>query len=154
SLTVEFGSSDQTRKEMLEAGAVIAKDLAELTPGVARALTVIVNTGAPPSGGDAPTPDGTSHPPHVVTPAFSLVLTTILPATDLTLFSPDGVATAHFAPTRALGVAPMGSASVAPNLELTWTRDGAALNFPFVASARPYGAFPIGVWGPPQDDNN
>jgi hypothetical protein len=89
-----------------------------------------------------------------VTPEFSLVLTTIVPATDLTLFSPDGVATSHFAPTRALGVAPMGSASVAPNLQLTWMRDGAAMNFPFVASARAYGSFPIGVWGPPQDDNN
>ena len=154
SLSVEFGSSTQAQPLLLDAPTFIAKYLAEATPGVAAALTVITSAGAQPSGGNAPTPDGGADRPFLVTPEFALVLTTIVPATDLTLHSPNGVAASHFAPTRQLGVAPMGAGSVAPRLELTWVRDGAAQPFPFTAAPRTYGAFPLGVWGPPQDVNN
>ncbi len=153
-LTVEFGGSNQTRKELLAAGPFIAKYLAESSPGLARAITVITSSGAQPSGGNAPTPDGGADRPYVVVCEFSLILTSIVPATDIKLTSPGGIAVSHFAPTRQLGVAPMGTGSVAPTIELSWTRDGATLDFPLVATGRPYGAFPLGVWGPPQDDNN
>ncbi len=154
SLTVEFGSSNQGQPLLLDAATFIAKYLAEASPGVAAALAVITSSGAQPSGGNAPTPDGSGDRPFLVTPEFSLVLTTIVPATDLRLHSPGGDDTHHFAPTRQLGVAPMGAAAVAPTLELSWVRDGGQLPFPFTATARQFGAFPLGVWGPPQDVNN
>src|SRR5581483_4983068 len=154
SLTVEFGSSDQTRKELLAAGPFIAKYLAEASPGHARALTAIVSGGAQPSGGNAPTPDGAADRPFVVVCEFSLVLTSTVPATDFMISGPGGIGISHHAPTRQLGVAPMGTSSVSPRIELGWSRDGVTLDVPFVVAPRRYGAFPLGVWGPPQDDNN
>ena len=58
------------------------------------------------------------------------------------------------AATVCAGVAPMGTGSVSPAIELSWFRGGVQQNFPFAATGRPFGAFPIGVWGPPQDDDN
>ena len=154
-LTVEFGSREQTRKELLGAGPFIDKYLEAGPGGVARALTAITSSGAQPSGGSIPTPDGGADRPFVVVCEFSLVLTSTVPATDIVLKRPAGNdAPRHFTPTKALGVAPMGTGSVSPKIELSWFRKGAQQDFPFVATGRAFGAFPIGVWGPPQDDDN
>lgn len=154
-LTVEFGSSEQTRKELLAAGPFIDKYLEAGPSGGARAITVITSSGAQPSGGAIPTPDGGADRPYVVVCEFSLVLTSTVPATDVVLKRPAGDdAPKHFTPTRSLGVAPMGTGSVAPTIELSWFRSNAKHNFPFAVTGRRFGAFPIGVWGPPQDDND
>jgi len=152
-LTVEFGSPTQTRKELLTAEVFIAKYLAEASPGHAEALTAIVSSGAQPSGGSIPTPDGSAGRPFVVVCEFGLVLTSIVPATDVSWGLLPGES-GHFAPSRQLGVAPMGTGSMAPTITLLWERDGVPLPLPFAVAGRPYGAFPLGVWGPPQDDDN
>ena len=153
-LTVELGSAEQTRKELLGPGPFIDKYLEAGEDEAARAITVIVSGGALPSGGEVPTPDGSSDRPFVVAPEFSLVLTTLVPASDLQVTSPSGVAVEHHSPSRRLGVAPMGTAAVDPVVELSWSRLGVAIDFPCTAVARPFGAFPVGVWGPPQDDDD
>jgi large repetitive protein len=154
-ITVEFGSREQTRKELLAAGPFIDKYLEAGPAGGARAVTVITSSGAQPFGGAIPTPDGAADRPYVVVCEFSLVLTSTVPATDVVLKRPSGNdAPTRFTPTRQLGVAPMGTSSVSPAIELAWFRTGAQQNFPFVVTGRRFGAFPIGVWGPPQDDNN
>jgi hypothetical protein len=48
----------------------------------------------------------------------------------------------------------MNASNVLPAITLEWQRGGVAQPFPFVATARPFGSFPVGVWGPPQDSNN
>jgi hypothetical protein len=48
----------------------------------------------------------------------------------------------------------MGPQTVDPTLTFTWKRTGVALDFPFEVDARDFGAFPAGVWGPPQDMDN
>ena len=123
--------------------------------GGARSIAVVVASGAQPSGGKVPTPDGGADRPFVVVAEFSLVLTSTVPATDARRAG-DGVALVpHQAPTRQLGVAPMGTTSIAPVIELSWTRPGApAVPFPFAATERTRGAFPLGIWGPPGDDDN
>ncbi|HSC90825.1 MAG TPA: DUF6603 domain-containing protein [Gaiellaceae bacterium] len=152
-LTVEFGSSTQHRADPLGAGAFIDKYLERGSVGGARALAVVVSSGAQPSGGDAPTPDGSSDRPFVVVAEFSLVLTSTVPATDVRGAGGGAALVPHQTPSRALGVAPMGTGSIAPTIELSWVR-GTVQAFPFAASARPHGAFPVGVWGPPGDDDN
>ena len=153
-LAVELGSAEQTAKELLGPGPFIDKYLAAGEDGAARVMTAIVSGGALPSGGEVPTPDGSSDRPLVVAPEFSLVLTTIVPATDLQVAGPAGVAVEHHAPSLRLGVAPMGTASIEPVVELSWSGSNVALDFPFTTLARPFGAFPVGVWGPPQDDDD
>ncbi|MFL5937814.1 MAG: DUF6603 domain-containing protein [Gaiellaceae bacterium] len=153
-LTVSFGSAKQTRKELLAAGPFIDKYLAAAPSGSAAAITALTSSGAQPSGSGAPTPDGSQARPFIVVAEFSLILTTIVPATDVVLRRPAGDdAPKHFTPTRQLGVAPMGTGSITPTIKLSWTRGGLQ-NFPFAATGRTFGAFPVGVWGPPQDDNN
>ena len=57
-----------------------------------------------------------------------------------------------FAPTRVVGIGPMGVASVSPTLTLRWQQGAGVLTWPFAqVTPMPYGAFPLGVWGPPQD---
>ena len=43
-----------------------------------------------------------------------------------------------------------------PLVQMVWTRKGSTdpLKFPFAVTGRPFGSFPVGVWGPPQDDDN
>ncbi len=77
-----------------------------------------------------------------------MTLTTLVPATKLAA----GGAPIPHPPTRSLGIAPMRVAAIDPVLTLAWQRDeGAAEPWPFTAAARPFGSFPVGVWGPPQD---
>ena len=46
------------------------------------------------------------------------------------------------------------ASNVLPTITLEWQRGGAVQTFPFVVTARPFGSFPVGVWGLPQDANN
>jgi len=43
---------------------------------------------------------------------------------------------------------------VLPAITLEWRYNGVAQPFPFTATARPFGSFPVGIWGLPQDPNN
>ena len=77
-----------------------------------------------------------------------------MPATHVTrTLAPAAQASSAHAPSRALGVAPMDAANVTPTIVITWRRDDVDQPYPFVDSARPFGRFPVGVWGLPQDPN-
>ena len=153
-LTVEFGGSDRAQKQPLAPGVFIEKYLETAEDGAARAHAVITSHGALPAKGEDSTPDGSSARPFIVVVEFGLTFTSTVPATTVTRALAAASATTQHAPSRALGVAPMDASNLLPTITLEWQRGGAAQPFPFVATARPFGSFPAGVWGPPQDTNN
>ena len=152
-VTLSFGSRANRSTPALGPAEFVPKYLTESRPGVARAITSIISAGAMGPGPAAdgrqqPAPDGTEPQPFVVTAEFEMTLTTLVPATKLAA----GGAPIPHPPTRSLGIAPMRVAAIDPVLTLAWQRDvGAAEPWPFTAAARPFGSFPVGVWGPPQD---
>jgi len=151
-VTVSFGSSSDHTTPKLTAAQFIPKYLEEISPGVARAISSIVSDGAVPprpgaNGATAAPPDGTAGRPFVVTAEFSITVTTQVPATRLDL---GGTVSDHN-PSHVLGIAPMQVASVDPVLVLRWQQGAAVLPWPFAnVAVLPFGAFPLGVWGPPQ----
>jgi large repetitive protein len=151
-VTVKFGSFDDNATPRLTAGEFVPKYLDEAATGVAQAISSIVSDGAiPPRAGGGPTPeppDGTPARPFVVTAEFVMTVTTTVPATAVDV---DGNPKA-FQPTHTLGIGPMGVAKVTPTLTLRWTKGATTQTWPFgQVTPLPYGAFPLGVWGPPQD---
>jgi hypothetical protein len=152
-LTFEFGGSGQEQKQPISADAFVTKYLEAADSGKARPHALMTNTGALPAKGEESTPDGSSTRPFVVVVEFSMTFTSTVPATKVSRTSSPTGLTTHPA-SRSLGVAPMDVPDVLPQITLTWLRDGAALPFPFVDTARPFGRFPVGVWGLPQDPNN
>ena len=151
-VSVSFGSSSDNATPKLTAAQFVPKYLEELTSGVARAISSIVSDGAVPpragtNGATAQPPDGTTGRPFVVTAEFSMTVTTQVPASRLDV---GGTVSTH-APTHALGIAPMQVASLDPVLTLRWQQGATVLAWPFTNVAiQPFGAFPLGVWGPPQ----
>ncbi len=152
-LTVEFGGDDRAQKQPLSASAFIAKYLEAGADGGALAHAVMTSFGALPAKGENATPDGSAARPFIVVVEFGLTFTSTVPATTVARALAAAGATTH-APSRALGVAPMGASNLQPTITLTWLRGGVAQPFPFSATPRPYGSFPAGIWGPPQDMNN
>ncbi|MDM0042714.1 hypothetical protein QTH89_26070 [Variovorax sp. J22G21] len=152
-LTVEFGGSDQAQKQPLSAPAFIDKYL-EAGDGGALAHALMTSFGALPAKGEDSTPDGSAARPFVVVVEFGMTFTTTVPATSVTRVQAAAGATTPHAASRALGVAPMDAQNLQPVIQLTWKRAGATQPFPFVATARPFGSFPVGIWGPPQDADN
>lgn len=153
-LTVEFGGADQAQKQAISAQAFIAKYLEAADADAARAHAVMTAFGAQPSQGENATPDGSSARPFVVVVEFDLTFTSTIPATFITRTLAAGSPTTPHAASDALGVAPMNVLNMQPTITLTWQRSGVSQSFPFVATARPYGRFPVGIWGLAQDPNN
>ncbi len=153
-LSFEFGGSDKSQIQPISADAFITKYLEMAEGGGAQAHALMTADGALPAKGEDSTPDGTSSRPFVVVVEFSMTFTSTVPATSVKLQSPAGVAVSTHAPSRALAVAPMIQGPVEPQIVLTWIRDGEARDFPFVVTARPFGRFPVGIWGPAQDPSN
>ncbi|MGA0611702.1 DUF6603 domain-containing protein [Caldimonas sp. KR1-144] len=155
-LTFGFGGSDRAQKTTIPADAFIAKYL-EAGDGGALAHALITSAGALPAKAESATPDGSSQRPFVVVVEFSMILTSTVPAQHVRRVQPkagEPLLTSHD-PGKALGVAPMGASDVHPEIALEWRlRGGATQPLPFAVRPRAFGAFPLGVWGPPQDINN
>ena len=151
-LTFDFGGSDKASYVPISAGAFIDKYLEPADSGGARAHALMTAHGALPSKGEDSTPDGSASRPFIVVVEFGLTFTSTVPAVKVTRTVP-GVTTTH-APSHALAVGPMGEGTIEPEIVLTWMQDGSALAFPFEVKARPFGRFPLGVWGPAGDPNN
>ncbi|MCE3285525.1 MAG: putative transcriptional activator SRCAP-like protein, partial [Steroidobacteraceae bacterium] len=149
-LTFEFGGAAQEQRQPIAAHDFIAKYLEAADSGKARPHALMTNTGVLPAKGEQSTPDGSSARPFVVVVEFSMTFASTVPATQVTR---TGAGQSSFAPSRALGVAPMEVADVSPTIVITWRRGGADQPYPFVDAARPFGRFPVGVWGLPQDPN-
>ena len=153
-LSFEFGGSDKAQRQPISADAFVTKYLEKADDGGARAHALMTADGALPAKGEDSTPDGSSTRPFVVVVEFALTFTSTVPATQVQLSSPAGIAVSTHAPSRALAVAPMLVGTLDPKIVLSWVRDGAVQNFPFVVTPRPFGRFPAGVWGPAGDPNN
>jgi len=153
-LTFRFGDSDRAQREPLSGPAFITKYLDAADNGKARPHAVMTNTGAQPSKGEQSTPDGSSSRPFVVVVEFSITLTSQVPATGVRrIGAPVAKLFTQHPPSQALGVAPRNVGNVEPELKMTWLRNGVEQGWPFVDKARPFGRFPLGVWGQPQDPN-
>ena len=150
-LTFDFGGSEKASYVPLGAAAFIDKYLESTQSGGARAHAVMTASGAQPSKGEDATPDGSAARPFVVVVEFGLTFTSTVPATSIkrTLSS-----TSTHTPSRAIAVGPMGAGTVAPQIVVTWLQGGIARPFPFIVTPRPFGRFPVGVWGPMGDSNN
>ncbi len=154
-LTFEFGGSEKAQKQPISADAFITKYLEAADSGKARPHALMTNTGALPAKGEDSTPDGSSSRPFVVVVEFSMTFTSTVPATRINrVLAPAAITTTTHAPSRAIGVGPMERSDVVPTIRLTWLRGGVAQPYPFIDTVRPFGRFPVGVWGPPQDANN
>lgn len=153
-LTFRFGDTDRAQREPLSGPAFIAKYLDAADNGKARPHAVMTNTGALPSKGEQSTPDGSSQRPFVVVVEFSITLTSQVPATGVRrIGAPVTKLFTQHPPSQALGVAPRNVGNVKPELQMTWLREGIEQGWPFVDKTRPFGRFPLGVWGQPQDPN-
>ncbi len=150
-LTFDFGGSDKASYVPIGASAFIDKYLEPADSGGARAHALMTASGAQPSKGEDSTPDGSAARPFVVVVEFGLTFTSTVPATSVkrTL----GTTTTHN-PSRAIAVGPMGAGTVEPQIVATWLQDGVTRPFPFKVTPRPFGRFPVGVWGPMGDPNN
>lgn len=147
---VEFGGS-QHRTPALAPDAFVEKYL-EPSPDGAVVVSVVTSFGAAPSGSGDPTPDGTAQRPYKVTAEFGLIVTTTVPVRAVT----PGAALKRAVPgpSRTLGVAPMDRGSLDLTLTQSWQQDGTEQTYPFDLLPGRTTAFPVGVWGPPQDENN
>ncbi len=154
-LTFEFGGSEKAQKQPISADAFITKYLEVADSGKARPHALMTNSGALPAKGEQSTPDGSSSRPFVVVVEFSMTFTSTVPATRINrTLAPAAITTTTHPPSRAIGVSPMELSDVVPTIRLTWMRGGVAMLYPFIDTVRPFGRFPVGVWGPPQDANN
>ena len=153
-LTFSFGGSDQAQRQPISADAFIAKYLEVAPGGGALSHALMTASGALPAKGEQATPDGSSDRPFVVVVEFSITFTTTVPATSVRRVQAAAGSITQHAPSRALAVAPMISAPIEPQIVLTWIRSGATQSFPFHVTVRPFGRFPVGVWGPAGDPNN
>jgi hypothetical protein len=153
-LTFEFGGSGKEQKQPLPAAEFIVKYLETADSGKARPHALMTNTGTLPAQGEDSTPDGSSSRPFVVVVEFSMTFTSTVPAVTVRRnIAPASISTTAHLPSRALGVAPMDVSTVEPTIVITWRRNGVDQPYPFVDTARPFGRFPVGVWGLPQDPN-
>ena len=153
-LTFAFGGSDQAQRQPISAEAFVAKYLEPAEGGGAIAHALMTAQGALPAKGEDATPDGSAARPFVVVVEFSLVFTSTVPAASVRRVQAAAGSVTQHPPSRALAVAPMISAPVAPQIVLTWVRGGATQRFPFEVAPRAFGRFPVGVWGPAGDPNS
>jgi hypothetical protein len=157
SLAVEFGDSSQSAKVYLTWDQFVTKYLEEASPGVARVLTAIPGKGAVPPGtkaggtSETGTADGSVEKPFEVFAEFEITVTTTVPTQLLNV----GGADTHFAPSHILGISPVNVN--AANTRMIWklVDSGASDHLPaLLQDPHTDGSFPLGVWGPPQPDDD
>ena len=158
SLAVEFGDTDQSEKIFLTWDDFVRKYLEEAAPGVARVLTAIPGKGSLPPGTKAGgttetgTADGSVDKPFEVYSEFEITVTTLVPTQFISV---SGAAPAEFPPSMVLGVAPVNvpNANSALALDLLDSSSNPHLSA-LQMEVDTGGSFPVGVWGPPQDDTD
>lgn len=178
-ITVRFGSSTSHRGVFMDWDGFVPKYLEETSPGRARAISAISGKGSLPAATDgdtsAPSSDGSSDRPFEVFAEFELSMVTTVPVTlfdfsnskvdqPITPKLPGGTGTS-------MGLSPMNASGLDSKLKLTlfkWDtekRDWADNTDKLwsvvehmeeeskAGDGSSYGleAFPIGVWGLPED---
>jgi large repetitive protein len=164
SLTVPFGNQG-SEPQKLDYAAFVRKYLEEAPGGAARALSAVTGRGSltpkPGAGAkDVATADGSAQKPFVVVSEFECVVVSTIPLVELRA---DGAADPFVRsdPSQALGIAPMESGRMDPALRLRLLDGSGNNHLPALLGApnrpritpepRTGGAFPVGVWGLPQD---
>ncbi|HEX3609322.1 MAG TPA: DUF6603 domain-containing protein [Solirubrobacterales bacterium] len=168
SLTVPFGNQG-SEPQKLDYPTFVRKYLEEAPGGAARALSAVTGRGSltpqPGAGGakDVAAADGSAEKPFVVVSEFECVVVSTIPLVELRA---DGVTDPSLRsnPSQALGIAPMESGRMDPALRLRLLDHGGEDQLPALLNApsrpritpepRTGGAFPIGVWGLPQDKDS
>ena len=156
SLKIEVGDAPSSPPPPIAWEAFVPKYLEQASPGVAHVLTVIPGAGliassTSSSNASAATPDGTAQRPFRVQPEHSFTVTSTAPVGSLAVGGQP--AEAMDTGGVVLGVAPMGLAASPPAVALALLRidGGVAPHRHPTATPQRQGAFPIGVWGAPQD---
>lgn len=157
-LTVAFGDTNQTPKVFLTWDQFVRKYLEEAPSGRARVLTAIPGKGAVPPGTrqggttETGTADGSAQKPFEVASEFELTVTTSVPTQRVRV---AGAESLHL-PSRALGIGPMDMSAANTRLDVRFTNDrnGADQLGVLFKEVNRTGAFPVGVWGPPQPDDD
>jgi large repetitive protein len=161
-ITVPFGETDQSAKVYLDWPTFTSKYLEVADGGGARAISAMTGAGtlAPGASGGKQdgTADGSAAKPFVVYSEFVLLVTTTVPAASFTA-GPHVIRHGG----AIIGIAPMNVPNAAPALSFTLRLADpvsgaptggdliASLGAPAVSSGA---GFPVGVWGPPQPDDD
>jgi hypothetical protein len=156
SLAVEFGDSDQNAKVFITWEQFVTKYLEEAAPGVARVLSAIPGKGSLPPGTkggatETGTADGSTDKPFEVYSEFEINVVTTVPTQFVTV----GGNAQQFLPSSTIGIAPVNVSAANSTLEVKLLDSAnndrlAAL----LGDVHTTGSFPIGVWGPPQPDDD
>lgn len=176
-IKVKFGSSREIRGIFVDWDEFVPKYLEETSPGRARTLSGAAGKGALPAstGGEtsAPSSDGSYERPFEVFAEFEVSVVSTGPVTRFDFDNPalDKSITPKLpnGASVAMGLSPMNASGLSGELEIrlerwvgnTWTDRTSDLR-PLVEGMKDeknteegptYGleAFPIGVWGPPED---
>lgn len=176
-ITVRFGNSSSIRGVFIGWDDFVTKYLEESTPGRARALSGISGKGSLPAATDgdtsAPSSDGSVTRPFEVFAEFELSVVSTVPATYFDFG--HAAANRSISPklpggnTTTMGLSPMNASNLGSRLSIrlqkktagAW-QDRTADLLPLVTGMREEGgayegpsygleAFPIGVWGLPED---
>ncbi len=156
-LTVEFGDTQKAEKVYLTWNQFVPKYLEETSPGVARCVTALTGKGTLPPGpgegsAEGGTADGSLEKPFEVLSEFEFNVTTLVPTQAVKV----GIhATIGHAPSRDIGIAPIGDSSAYTILVLR-LRDSDDDEHLHVLNYQVHRAdgFPVGVWGNPQEDDD
>jgi hypothetical protein len=156
-LSVEFGEANQPPHPPLPWADFVRKYLEEAAPGVARVLTAVPGKGSlPPGTGaggatDTGTADGSAEKPFTVFAEFEIMVTSTIPTSAINL----GAAPLAITPSSGLGLAPMNIANAGTAISLTLGDSQGVDHTAGLSSAVHHGpAFPIGVWGLPQPNDD
>jgi hypothetical protein len=156
SLAVEFGESDQNAKVFITWEQFVTKYLEEAAPGVARVLSAIPGKGSLPPGTnggatETGTADGSADKPFEVYSEFEINVVTTVPTQFVTV----GGNAQQFLPSSTIGIAPVNVNAANSTLEVklldSANHDRLA---GLLRDVNTTGSFPIGVWGPPQPDDD
>lgn len=156
-LSVAFGSTQQSEKVYLPWSTFVPKYLEDAGGGTARCITAIPGKGSltpsPDAGGnDSGTADGSLDKPFEVFSEFEITVTTLVPTDHLKIGT---AASVYHAPSRVLGLAPLGKSAVDSLLELHLRDTGGTDHLGKLDDTlRRADGFPVGVWGNPQADDD
>ncbi|HEY7487640.1 MAG TPA: DUF6603 domain-containing protein [Streptosporangiaceae bacterium] len=159
-LTIAFGDTNAPQPLPIGWTDFVSKYLEEASAGVARAVTAIPGRGAVPPGAgpggatDTGTADGSVARPYEVICEFEITVTTTVPTRTFVI----GSTPVDAQPSGQLGIAPMNIADAASQLTVRLENVTAFTGIPAGTDhigelsrvINSTGAFPIGVWGPPQ----
>jgi hypothetical protein len=159
SLTVPFGDQPpQQPAPGISWAEFVPKYLQEASAGIAHVLGAVTGPGAQVPAGSAATggarsPDGSDAHPFLITPEFTLTVTSLVPVRELVA----GGTTTNLPTVPEVSAAPMRQPA-RPTVTLAFIGPAHASPQDRIAALalapQPDGSFPVGVWGPAQTQDD